>query len=674
MSTQLPNFSSLNANSTVQDLAQLLDNNRQQLNILLNQNPKHWHTLIPVLEEMDDKLSKLWSPIAHLHAVKQTPAWRDAYNACLPKLTAYSTEISQNEQLYQAYAAIANSADYAIFNQTQQKLIQNELRDFRLSGVALPLVQKQRYAKIQERLAELTTKFQENILDAAEHWFLHITDQTELAGIPEHVVTAAAAKAHAKNLSGWILTLDYPSYAPTMSYAKNRALREKMYTAYSTRASDQGPHDKKFNNSEIMLEILMLKHELSQLLGFHNYAELSLATKMAKQPQEVLNFLNQLVEHARPKALQELEQLKTYAKQKDNLDEIKAWDIAYYSEHLQHARYGINDKILRPYFPATRVLEGLFLLTKRLFGMRVVEKQDIDTWHPDVKFFQLFDEQDKLRGQFYLDLYARPQKREGAWMDDYCSRRHLADGEIQIPTAYLTCNLTLPQDDKPALLTHDEVLTIFHEYGHGLHHMLTQVDYAAISGINGVAWDAVELPSQFMECFAWEKDVLDFISGHYETGQPLPENLLNQLRAAKNFQSGLHLVRQLEFAIFDFRLHLEFEPKQGYEQIQTILNDVRAQVAVTPIPTFNRFQHSFSHIFAGGYAAGYYSYLWAEMLSADAYSKFLERGIFDITTGRDFLHYILEQGGSKDAAELFRDFRGRNPDVKALLYQYGIYD
>ena len=672
MSTQLPNFSLLNANSTVQDLEQLLDNNRQQLNKLLKQNSIDWDTLIPALEEMDDKLAKLWSPIAHLHAVKQTPEWRDAYNACLPKLTAYSTEISQNEQLYQAYTAIADNADNAVFNSARHKLIQNELRDFRLSGVALPSAQKQRYAKIQAYLAELTTKFQENILDAAEQWFLHITDQAELAGIPEHVVSAAAAKAQARNLSGWILTLDYPSYAPTMSYAKNRALREKIYTAYSTRASDQGPHDKRFNNSEIMLEILMLKHELSQLLGFRNYVELSLATKMVKQPQEVLNFLHQLIERARPKALKELEELKTYAKQKDNLDAIKAWDIAYYSEHLQHERYGINDEILRPYFPAARVLEGLFLLTHRLFGIRVVEKSDIDTWHPDVKFFQLFDEQDKLRGQFYLDLYARPQKREGAWMDDYCSRRRLADGEIQVPTAYLTCNLTLPQDNKPALLTHDEVLTIFHEYGHGLHHMLTQVDYAAIAGINGVAWDAVELPSQFMECFAWEKDVLDLISGHYETGQPLPQDLLNQLRAAKNFQSGLHLVRQLEFALFDFRLHLEFEPKKDYEQIQTILNDVRAQVAVIPIPAFNRFQHSFSHIFAGGYAAGYYSYLWAEMLSADAFSQFLVQGIFDKSTGRAFLHNILEQGGSKDAAELFKDFRGRNPDVEALLSQYGI--
>lgn len=671
----LPNFSQLKPQEIPGQLTKLLDENREQLHHLL-QNTKNfaWNNLMPLLEEIDDSLAKFWSPISHLHAVQQTPEWRDIYNTCLPQLTTYSTELEQNINLYNAFKYVADANDYQQLNPVQQKIIKNQLRDFKLGGVDLPQDKKKRYAEIQEELSQLTTKFSENGLDATQHWTYHTTDSNELEGVPEHTLINAKQAAEAKGLTGWLLTLDFPCYFSVISQANNRELRKLFYTAYTTRASDQGPEAKQFDNSQLMLNILKLRHELSLLLGFDNYAELSLATKMAKKPEDVIAFLNGLAVKAQPHALKELAELQTYAKQQDSNDELElaAWDIAYYSEKLQHEKFGINDEILRPYFPVEKVLNGLFELTKILYGMHISELKNVDTWHPDVRFFTIRDQQGHLRGQFYLDLFARKQKRDGAWMDDYCSRRRLANNTVQTPTAYLTCNLTGPAGDKPALLTHDEVLTIFHEYGHGLHHMLTQVDYAAAAGIHGVEWDAVELPSQFMENFAWEKSVLDMISGHYQTGETLPEELLKQLRAAKTFQAGLRLVRQLEFALFDFLLHWQFDPHAGYEQIQMTLDKVRQQVSVLPIPAFNRFQHSFSHIFAGGYAAGYYSYLWAEMLSTDAFEKFLEHGIFDSTTGQQFLQCILEKGGSKDALDLFIDFRERQPRIDALLREYGI--
>ena len=675
MTNNLPNFSQLKSQEIIEQLNTLLNQNREHLHQLLTANKNFsWNNLMPLLEDLDDTLSKFWSPVSHLHAVKQSPEWRDTYNACLPALTAYRTELEQNKDLFHAFKYIADSENYQQLDYTQQKIIKDQLRDFKLGGVDLPDNQKKRYAVIQEQLSQLTTKFSENNLDATQHWSYHTTHIDELDGIPEHTIISTKQAAEAKGLTGWLLTLDFPCYFSVISQAKNRKLRETFYTAYTTRASEQGPNANQFDNSQLILKILKLRHELSLLLGFNNYAELSLATKMAKKPEEVIEFLNNLASKAKPQALKELAELQAYAKKQDAIEELAAWDIAYYSEKLQHEKFGINDEILRPYFPVKKVLDGLFKLTEILYGMRILELHDVDTWHSDVLFFAIYDQQGNLRGQFYLDLFSRAQKRDGAWMDDYCSRRCLPNKTIQTPTAYLTCNLTGPAGDKPALLTHDEVLTIFHEYGHGLHHMLTQVDYLSASGIHGVEWDAVELPSQFMECFAWEKPVLDMISGHYQTGEPLPDILLQQLRAAKTFQAGLRLVRQLEFALFDFRLHWQFNPDAGYEQIQTILNNVRQQVAVVPIPTFNRFQHTFSHIFAGGYAAGYYSYLWAEMLSTDAFEKFLEHGIFDKTTGQAFLQCILEKGGSKNALDLFINFRGRPPSIEALLHEYGIQD
>lgn len=673
MTNNLPAFSKLKSEEITSQLNKLLNDNREQLNQALITNKNFtWKNLMPLLDDLNDNLGKFWSPVSHLHAVKQSPEWRDTYNACLPALTAYGTELEQNKDLFHAVKYIAENEDYQQLDHVQQKIIKDHLRDFKLGGVDLPEHQKKRYAEIQEQLSQLTTKFSENNLDATQHWTYHVTHLDQLDGVPEHTVISAKQAAEAKGLTGWLLTLDFPCYFSIISQAKNRELREIFYTAYTTRASDQGPDANKFDNSQIMLDVLKLRHELSLLLGFSNYAELSLATKMAKKPEEVIEFLNNLASKAKPQAFKELAELQAYAKQHDNIERLAAWDIAYYSEKLQHEKFGINDEILRPYFPVEKVLQGLFQLTEILYGMRISELHNVDTWHPDVRFFTIHDQQGNLRGQFYLDLFARAQKRDGAWMDDYCSRRRLPDETVQIPIAYLTCNLTGPAGDRPALLTHDEVLTIFHEYGHGLHHMLTQVDYLSAAGIHGVEWDAVELPSQFMECFAWEKPVLDMISGHYQTGESLPETLLQQLRAAKTFQAGLRLVRQLEFALFDFRLHWQFNPDSGYEQIQNTLNSVREQVAVISIPAFNRFQHTFSHVFAGGYAAGYYSYLWAEMLSTDAFEKFLEQGIFDKATGQAFLECILEKGGSKNALDLFIDFRGRPPRIEALLHEYGI--
>ena len=673
MQNSLPNFSKINPQQIENTLEQLLTANRILLAELTQQtNISSWEQLVRPLEALDNRLSQFWAPIGHLHSVAQTPELRDAYQNCLPKLTDYGTELEQNEKLYQAFKHLAENSSFNQLNFAQQKVIKNYLRDFHLAGIDLPPDTKKRYAEIQTSLAELCNKFSEHVLDATAAWTKHITNINDLAGIPEHVLASAQAAANSKGLNGWLLTLEFPCYFPVLSYANNRQLREEMYTAYVTRASEQGPNANQFDNTPIMAKILKLRHELSILLGFNNYAELSLATKMVKNPEEVIQFLQELIKHAQPKAFAELQELTAFAQQRDNIDKLQAWDIPYYSEKLMEQQYSINDEILRPYFPVQRVLAGMFALIQQLYGMRVEEINQFDSWHPDVRFFAIFDSNNQLRGQFYLDLFARSNKRDGAWMDDCQSRWRLQDSTTQTPIAFLTCNLTPASADKPSLLTHDEVLTIFHEFGHGLHHMLTQIDYLDISGINGVEWDAVELPSQFMEYFLWEKPVLDMVSGHYQTGEKMPADLFNKLRAAKNFQCGLQLLRQLEFALFDFRLHMEFNPKKDSEQIQQLLNEIYTKISVTPKPIFNRFQNSFSHIFAGGYAAGYYSYLWAEVLACDAYAKFKENGVINSVIGAEFLHNILEQGGSKDAMELFVAFRGRKPTMDALLEQRGM--
>jgi oligopeptidase A len=670
MMAALPKFAEITSDNIARQLEALLANNRFELAKLLAEvTPLDW-SFIQKLDDLHDQLQHFWSPINHLHAVKQTPGLRCAYNECLPKLSAYSSELSQNQLLYQFIKNLANS-DYP-FNYAQEKCLHNELRDFHLGGVDLPKSQQKRYQEIQTQLSQLSNQFEENLLDATAKWSKCVSDKSKLKGVPAYVIANAEKAAREKNLTGYLITLDYPSYFPIITYADNRVLRETIYKAHITRASELS--NLALDNSEVMFAILNLRHELSQILGFKNYAQKSLASnKMAKNPEEVLEFLEELLAYIQPKANEEWEELSTFAQSQDQIDTLQAWDILYYREKLQEKKFGICDDTLRCYFPVDKVLSGLFNLIECLFGMQVKEIKGVDVWDPEVRFFAITDSQQQLRGEFYLDLYARPEKREGAWMDDYRSRRCLSNGDIQTPIAFLTCNFSPPIDHtQTPLLTHEEVLTLFHEFGHGLQHMLTIIDYSAISGINGVAWDAVELPSQFLEYFAWEKSVLDQISSHYKTAKTLPDTLITKMREAKNFQAGLQLLKQLELALFDFRIHVEFDPERGYEQIQELLDSIRKQVDIIPVAPFNRFQHGFSHIFSGGYAAGYYSYLWAEVLACDAFSKFQEDGIFNKETGKAFLHSILEQGGAIDAIELFKQFRGREPKIQAFLKSLGI--
>ncbi|HEY0921707.1 oligopeptidase A [Rheinheimera pacifica] len=630
-----------------------------------------WHTLIEQLDQDSERLGKLWSPVSHMNSVVNTPELREAYESCLPLLSEYSTWVGQHEGLYQKYQQLAQSEQYAELTAAQQKVIQNALRDFKLSGIGLSAGKKQRYGEIQSRLSDLSSQFSNNTLDATQAWFKHITDAADLLGLPDDAKLAAAEEAQSRELEGWVFTLEFPSYIAVMTYADKRELREELYSAYCTRASDQGPTAGQFDNSAIIEETLALKHELAQLLDFNNAAEESLATKMAQNPAQVLDFLQDLARRAKPQAQQDLAELRAFAQSEYAVKELAAWDITYYAEKLKQAKYAISDEQLRPYFPEHKVVAGLFTVLNKLFGVEVKQRDGVDVWHSDVKFYDIIDATGTLRGSFYLDLYARAKKRGGAWMDDCQGRRILPDGSVQTPVAYLTCNFNKPVGGKPALFTHDEVVTLFHEFGHGIHHMLTKVDAAAVAGINGVAWDAVELPSQFLENWCWQSEALAIISGHYESGEPLPQDLLDKMLAAKNFQSAMFLVRQLEFALFDFRLHAEYDPAQG-GRVQQMLDEVRNEVSVIVPPRFNRFQHGFSHIFAGGYGAGYYSYLWAEVLSADAFGRFEEEGIFNADTGRDFLRWILERGGSAEPMELFKGFRGREPSNEALLRHMGI--
>ncbi|WP_022944253.1 oligopeptidase A [Pseudoalteromonas ruthenica] len=667
----LPPFSKIKPEHVVPAVEHGIEQCKKTIEQVLAGKDFTWQGLVMPLEEADDKLSRLFSPVSHMHSVVNSQALREVYDQVLPKLSEYSTYVGQHQGLFDAYTALAQSDEYTQLSRAQQKVIDNALRDFKLSGIALNASDKKRYGEISSRLSELAAKFGNNVMDATLAWQKHITDEQQLAGLPESAKALAAQTAQSKELEGWLFTLDIPSYLPIMTHADNRELRQEAYTAFVTRASDQGPNAGEYDNSAIMDEELALRHELAQLLGFENYAQMSLATKMADSTEQVFGFLNDLAEKSRPQAQKELEELCAYAKEKHDIDQLEAWDYAYYSEKLKQEKYAISDEQLRPYFPEDKVLSGLFKTVEQLFGVRVEEQQDIDTYHDDVRFFAIYDANNTLRGRFYLDLYAREHKRGGAWMDDCMGRKIRLGGQLQTPVAYLVCNFNRPIGDKPALFTHDEVVTLFHEFGHGLHHMLTQVDAAAVAGINGVAWDAVELPSQFLENWCYEKEALAFISGHYESGEPLPQELLSKLLAAKNYQSAMQMVRQLEFSLFDFHIHADYNPTAGSE-IQIILDKVRQQVAVIQPPSFNRFQHGFAHIFAGGYSAGYYSYKWAEVLSADAFSKFEEEGIFNSDTGRAFLTNILEKGGSEEPAVLFERFRGRAPTVDALLRHSGI--
>jgi oligopeptidase A len=669
----LPAFSAIEPQHVEPAIDALLTTNREQIHTLLAQSaPFTWENLLQPLEALDDKLSRAWSAVSHMNAVVNTPELRQAHNACLAKISAYATELGQNTQLYQAVKAIQQSPSFHSLSAAQQKVVENELRDFRLAGVELPAEKKARFKQIQQRLSELTNQFEQNVLDATDAWHLHITDETVLQGIPPHAKQAAREAAEAKQQTGWRLTLDFPCYFAVITYADDPSLREKMHEAYATRASDQGPNAGQWDNSQVMLEILQLRQEKANLLGFENYAELSLATKMAETSAQVLAFLQQLAQHSREKAQAELTELRDFAKEHYALAELQPWDIAYYSEKLRQAKYAISQETLRPYFPEDTVLQGMFSVIEKLYAMQVKERHDQQTWHADVRFFEIYDDKQQLRGQFYMDLYARPHKRSGAWMDECRVRRRVDSTQLQTPVAFLTCNFSKPSGDAPALFTHEEVITLFHEFGHTLHHLLTQVEVSGVSGINGVPWDAVEFPSQFMEEFCWQKSALDLISGHYQTGEKIPDELFTKMLAAKHFQAAMQMVRQLEFSLFDFHLHQKFSSHQGYTQIQQILDEIRSQVAVITPPAYNRFQHSFGHIFAGGYAAGYYSYKWAEVLSCDAFSLFLEHGIFDRTTGQAFLHEVLEQGGVRDPQAMFIAFRGREPRIDALLQAHGI--
>ncbi len=667
-SSELPPFSKILPEHIKPAIESIIDENEKAVAALLASGAgTEWSALQEPLDQLDDRLGQAWSPVGHMNAVVNSEALRDAYNGCLPLLSEYSTRLGQNRQLFEAYQSLADSEEFNKLDSAQQKVINDNLRDFRLAGVALEDDKKARYGEIKKHLSELTSKFSDNVLDATMAWSKLITDESELAGLPESALAGAKQLAESKEKEGWLLNLDFPSYFPVMTYCDNRELRKEVYTAFSTRASDQGPNAGEFDNTKNIQEILKLRHELAQLLGFDNYAEYSLATKMAESPDKVIEFLEDLAAKSKPQAEKELAELKAFAKETFGAEELEAWDVGYYGEKLRQQRYAISQEELRPWFPAEKAISGMFEVVNRLYGIEFETVNNVDTWHKDVRFFNI-TRKGEVIGRFYLDLYAREHKRGGAWMD-VCRSRWKQDDKLQLPVAYLTCNFTPPVGDKPALLTHDEVVTLFHEFGHGLHHMLTKVDYAAISGISGVAWDAVELPSQFMENWCWEKEGLAIISGHFETGEPLPEEMLDKLLAAKNFQSAMMMVRQLEFSLFDFKLHKEYRENID---VQSVLNEVRKQVAVVIPPSFNRFQNSFSHIFAGGYAAGYYSYKWAEVLSADAFSRFEEEGIFNRNTGESFLHEVLEKGGSAEPMELFVNFRGREPQIDALLRHSGI--
>ena len=669
--TVLPLFSEIKPEHIEPAISQLLAEARAVVDQQLQATSQYtWNNLVEPLEEAEDKLNKAWSPVSHLNSVVNSDELREAYNACLPMLSAYSTEMGQNAQLCNAYQMLVDSDEFKTLEPAQQKVLNNALRDFKLSGVDLESDKKLRYKDISQELSKLASLYEENLLDATNAWSKLITDENDLAGLPESAKASAKQAAEDQDQQGWLITLHSPSYQAVMTYADDRALRSEHYEAYATRASDRGPQAGQWDNTELMEQILALRYEKAQLLGFNNYAELSLATKMANKPDDVIHFLEDLALKSGPQAHKDLAELRDFAGQHCGIDDLQSWDVGYVSEKMRQHYYQLSQEEVKSYFPISRVLLGLFAVVEKLYGLNITEITDFDTWHADVRFFQIHDENGLLRGQFYIDLYARAKKRGGAWMDD-CVGRKNKGGDIQIPVAYLTCNFAAPTADIPALLTHDDVITLFHEFGHGLQHMLTLVDHLGVSGINGVEWDAVELPSQFMENWCWEQEALALISGHYQSGEVLPESLFKKMLAAKNFQAGMIMVRQLEFSLFDFRIHKDYNPELGGRIYET-LGQIRAQVAVMSPPEFNRFAHSFSHIFAGGYAAGYYSYKWAEVLSSDAFSLFEENGIFDRETGQAFLTQILEQGGSQDAMDLFINFRGRQPNIDALLRHSGI--
>jgi len=667
---ELPPFTDIRPEQVEPAIEKLIDENRNALEAqLAGLKEVTWDSLIEPIDTRNDMLNQAWSPVSHLNSVVNSDALREAYNNCVGKLAQWETEVGQNQGLFQAYKTLSESEHFARLTQAQRHSIKLALQSFHLSGVSLPKDKKQQFSRLTQRLAELSSTFGDNLMDATQAWNLLISDAEELAGVTDSSLALFAQAAAEKDQSGYLLTLDQPCFIAVMTYADSRSLREQMYQAFTTRASDQGPYAGQWDNSAIIDETLKLRHELSQILGLGNAAEVSLAPKMASSTSQVMSFLNDLAKQVKPQAEKEFVELSAFAKTELQIDHLEAWDIAYVSEKLRTQRYAISVEELRPWFPVERVLEGLYSIADRLFDISIEQDRSVDLWHKDARFYRI-SRNGQAIASFYLDLYAREKKQGGAWMDVCRSRRKVAE-TVQLPVAYLTCNFTPPVAGKSALLTHDEVTTLFHEFGHGLHHMLTQVEVLAVSGINGVAWDAVELPSQFLENWCWQEESIELISAHFESGEALPKAMLDKLLAAKNFQSGMALARQLEFATFDFRLHLEYDPSNPRSS-QELLDEVREHIAVIKVPEYNRFQNGFGHIFAGGYSAGYYSYLWAEVLSADAFSLFEEQGIFDQTTGDSFRAAILEKGGSDEAMNLFVQFRGREPSNDALLRHRGI--
>jgi oligopeptidase A len=660
----LPPFARIRPEHVEPAVRELLAAGRARIGELAAVDHPTFAAVVEPIEELHHRLSRTWSPVSHLNAVVNSEDLRASYNACLPLLSAYQTDLAQSEPLYRAYQSIVDREGSSL-GAVQRRVVEQALRDFRLAGVGLNEERKRRFKTVMLELTQLQAKFEENVLDATNAWTHHITKADELRGLNEAIVAAAERRAKERGVSGWVLALDQPTYVAVVTDAESEPLRRAFYEAWTTRASDQGPNPGKWDNTPVMENILRLRHEAARQLDFPNYAQYALATRMARSVDEVLKFLEALAASARAAARKEFEELEEFAGRK-----LSAWDVGFYAERLQRTRYSISQEELRPYFPLPRVLAGLFEVAERLFDVRIREQKDVPRWHSDVRFFEIESVTGTPVGSFYLDAYARPNKRSGAWMDECVGRKQLASGKA-LPVAYLVCNFLPPGENRPALLTHDDVLTMFHEFGHGLHHLLTRVDYPSLAGINGVAWDAVELPSQFLENYAWHPDVLRRISSHIDTGAALPEAMQAQLRATRSFHAGLQMMRQLEFALFDFRLHAGYEPERG-ARIREVLADVRKEVAVVPVPDWNRFAHSFGHIFAGGYAAGYYSYKWAEVLAADAFGAFEETGVFDRSTASRFLESILVRGGSRDPLDAFIEFRGRGPDVRALLKQHGI--
>lgn len=630
-----------------------------------------WENAIMPMDEADDFFSRVWGIASHLNGVKNTPEFRKAYDECLPLVSEYSSWAGQYRPLFEILKKLRNSDEFVKLTKSQQRSIENSIRDFVLSGVDLPDDKQKRYTEIVTELSQLESSFANNVLDATHSYVLNLKDLDDLQGLPLGSRSLAKSEAQRRGMEGWCFTLDFPSYMPFLTYSEHRELRERIYKAYQTRASEFGENSGQWDNAQNMEKILKLRHELAQLLGYRSYADYSLVTKMAESPEQVLSFLYDLADKSLAQGRREIEELREYARNKLQINELQPWDLAYCAEKLRKDRYALDSEALRKYFPVSKVISGLFECTKRLYKVSFKEHTGVSLWHEDVKFYDIYDAFGSKIGSFYMDLYARQGKRGGAWMDECLTRRLRGDGLLQLPVAYVECNFTPPVDGRESQLTHDEVVTVFHEFGHALNQLLTRVDVSDVSGINAVPWDAVELPSQFNENFAWQENVLNFLSSEVSCGESLPKDKLQALIKAKNFQSAMAMLRQLEFAVFDMRIHLEYDPKKG-ARIQEILNEVRARLSVIPQYEKGRFANSFTHIFAGGYAAGYYSYKWAEVLAADAFGRFLEEGLFNEKAGAEFRDYILASGGSVDAMQAFIQFRGRRPQTDALLVLSGI--